>query len=106
MLGVSLKAETKAKSITYKKTTEGKTEPVWPVWRKWAVLEKEPEAYTREDIEAASGFNSVMQGDIRTLVDRQRQTLDELCRDVITNKPTKTRKLWTKAEIDEIVNIL
>ncbi len=32
-------------------------------WRKWAKLDKCPEAYTREDIEAASGINEVMLGE-------------------------------------------
>lgn len=31
-------------------------------WRKWGTLEKEPEAYTQEDIDAASGINKVMLG--------------------------------------------
>ncbi len=80
-------------------------------WRKWAKLDKCPEAYTQEDIKIAQEARerlekTLQQKDleqqIKALVSRQQQTLDQLCKDVITGDIKKTRKFRTKAKIDKI----
>lgn len=69
-VGVSKAKEAPQREIKYVKVTECRNEDFtehWPIkenkskrtikWRRWARLEKEPEAYTRENIEAARVFN-------------------------------------------------